>query len=184
MRKHGLFAKLKKCQFSKNKVCFLGYVVSVQRVQIEDKKIETVNNWPEPKSVHYILAFLGFANFYWSFIQGFNKIAGPLPSILKTTNLSGSSTILQSLINALDQDEVGKSGGNKRNLSNLSALKRFIRGGFLISKGAKRGDGNTNSGGGNTKKGVKAIRGSNYLTPDTKKVFNHLRHMFIQALIF
>ena len=32
LRKHSLFAKLKKCQFYKNKICFLGYVVSTQRV--------------------------------------------------------------------------------------------------------------------------------------------------------
>ena len=32
LRKHGLFANLKKCQFHKNEVRFLGYVVSTQRV--------------------------------------------------------------------------------------------------------------------------------------------------------
>ena len=28
LRRHGLFANLKKCQFHKDKVCFLGYIVS------------------------------------------------------------------------------------------------------------------------------------------------------------
>ena len=51
LRKHGFFAKLKKCQFHKDKVCFLGYVVSAHRVWIEDKRIEVVQNWPKPKSV-------------------------------------------------------------------------------------------------------------------------------------
>ena len=27
LRRHGLFANLKKCQFHKNEVCFLGYIV-------------------------------------------------------------------------------------------------------------------------------------------------------------
>ena len=35
-KKNGLFANLKKCQFYKGKVCFLGYVVSAQGVLIED----------------------------------------------------------------------------------------------------------------------------------------------------
>ena len=37
LRRHGLFANLKKCQFHKDKVCFLGYVVLVQGVRMEDK---------------------------------------------------------------------------------------------------------------------------------------------------
>lgn len=40
--KHGLFGNLKKCHFHKAEVYFLGYVVLVQGVQIEDEKIEEV----------------------------------------------------------------------------------------------------------------------------------------------
>ena len=32
LRKHGLFANLKRCQFHHDEVCFLGYIVSIQRV--------------------------------------------------------------------------------------------------------------------------------------------------------
>ena len=38
LKKHGFFAKLKKCQFHKDKVRFLGYVVSAHEVQIKDEK--------------------------------------------------------------------------------------------------------------------------------------------------
>ena len=68
LRKHGLFANLKKCQFYQNEIRFLGYVVSAQGVQMEDKRIEAVKSWPEPKSVRDIQVFIGFANFYWRFI--------------------------------------------------------------------------------------------------------------------
>ena len=68
LRKHGLFANLKKCQFHKDEVCILEYIVSAQRVQIEDERIKAVRNWPEPKSIRDIQVFLGFANFYWRFI--------------------------------------------------------------------------------------------------------------------
>ena len=68
LKKHSLFANFKKCQFYKDKVCFLGYVVSAHRVQMEDKKIETVKNWPKPKFMRDIQVFLGFANFYLWFI--------------------------------------------------------------------------------------------------------------------
>ena len=39
LRKNSFFANLKKCQFHQDEVRFLKYVVSAQRVQIEDKKI-------------------------------------------------------------------------------------------------------------------------------------------------
>ena len=77
LRKHGLFANLKKCQFHQDEFRFLGYVVSAKGVQIEDERIEAVKFWPEPKSVQDIQVFIRFANFYWRFIQGFSKIAAP-----------------------------------------------------------------------------------------------------------
>ena len=57
---------------------------------MEDKKIKAVEQWPEPKLVRDIQVFLGFANFYWQFIQGFSRIAAPLTSMLKTTGSTGS----------------------------------------------------------------------------------------------
>ena len=51
LRKHGLFAHLKNCCFYKNEVCFLGYVVLAQELQIEEEKIEVMKNLPEPKSI-------------------------------------------------------------------------------------------------------------------------------------
>ena len=85
LRKYGLFANLKKCRFHQDEVRFLGYVVSAQGIQMEEERIEAVKNWPEPKSVRDIQVFIGFANFYRRFIQGFSKIAAPLTSMLKTS---------------------------------------------------------------------------------------------------
>ena len=36
LKTYKLFANLKKCQFYKNEVCFLGNIVLVQRVKMED----------------------------------------------------------------------------------------------------------------------------------------------------
>ena len=95
--------------------------------------------------------------------------------MLRTSSFTGLSTILQS-IDVADKDEVGKSGGNRTNLSNSSALTRSIRANYLTFGGVKKG-------GGNTRKGVKAAKRSDYLTPVAKKTFNYLRHVFIQAPI-
>ena len=81
--------------------------MSAQEVQMEDERIEAVRNWPEPKLVRDIQVFLGFANFYQYFIQGFSKIAGPLSSILRTTRLAENSSSLMA-----EDAEVGSIGGD------------------------------------------------------------------------
>ena len=68
LRKHGLFANLKKYWFHQDEVRFLSYVVSTQGVRMEDERIEAVKSWPEPKSVQDIQVFIRFANFYRRFI--------------------------------------------------------------------------------------------------------------------
>ena len=68
LKKHGLYANLKKCQLHKDKIRFLDYVVSAQGVRIKDEQIKAVKNWPEPTLVKDIQMFIGFANFYQRFI--------------------------------------------------------------------------------------------------------------------
>ena len=108
LQKNGLFANLKKCWFHQDEVCFLGYVMSAQGVQIEDERIEAVRNWPESKWVRDIQVFLSFANFYWCFIQGFSKIAKLLTSIIRTTRSAKNLSLL-----VVEDAEVSSiSGGN------------------------------------------------------------------------
>ena len=80
--------------------------MSAQGVRIKDERIEAVGNWPELKSVRDIQVFLGFANFYQCFIQGFSKIAGPLISMLKITRSAKNS-----LSSIAEDAEVGSIGG-------------------------------------------------------------------------
>ncbi len=82
LRKHGLYANLKKCQFYEDEIQFLSFVISAQRIKIEEEKIEAVKAWPKPQSVRDILVFLGFAKFYRRFIQNFSRIAALLTSML------------------------------------------------------------------------------------------------------
>ena len=85
------------------------------------------------------------------------------------------------MIDAIGNNEIGrgKVGANETNLSNSFISNKSIRAGYLIFKSTKKGGGNSNSSGSNTKKGVKAAKGSNYLTQGAKKTFNLLRHAFI-----
>ena len=69
-------------------------------ISMEAKRIEVIKDWPKPKSVRNIQVFLGFANFYWRFIQNFSKIAAPFTSMLKT-------------IGSLDEPASSRNNGNK-----------------------------------------------------------------------
>ncbi len=62
--KHSLYINVKKCRFHQDEVRFLGYIVSHQPIQMEEKQIKAVHDWPEPQSICDIQVFLGFANFY------------------------------------------------------------------------------------------------------------------------
>ena len=66
-------------------------MVSLQGICMEDERIKADKQWPKPKSVRDNQVFIRFANFYWQFIQGFNYIAAPLISMLKTTRSTWST---------------------------------------------------------------------------------------------
>ena len=54
LRKYLLYANLKKCRFHQKEVRFLGYMVSLKGICMEDKRVEAVKQWPEPQSVQDI----------------------------------------------------------------------------------------------------------------------------------
>ena len=64
---------------------FLGYIVSYQGIQIEEKQITVIYNGSKLQLVCDIQVFLGFANFYWQFIKRFSRLAIPLTFMLKKT---------------------------------------------------------------------------------------------------
>jgi hypothetical protein len=78
LEENGLVISLEKCVWAKNKVEFLGYIISEDGIEMAKDKVETVLVWETPKSLKETQAFLGFANFYRQFIKDFSKICRPL----------------------------------------------------------------------------------------------------------
>jgi hypothetical protein len=46
-------------------------------------KVQGILDWPTPKKVKDVQAFIGFCNFYQCFIQGFSDIARPLTQLTR-----------------------------------------------------------------------------------------------------
>ena len=102
--------------------------------------------------------------------------------MLRISSFTGLS-ITSQLIDMANEDEFGdgESGGNETNLSNLFALKKYTKTDYLTSRGTKRGSSNT-------KKGIKATKGLNYLTQAAKKLLTTYnmrlhRHLSFNTLI-
>lgn len=83
LRKFNLYAKLSKCEFATEKVEFLGFIVSILGVAMDESRVDTIRDWPVPKSFHDVQVFLGSANFYRRFINRYSALAAPLTSLLQ-----------------------------------------------------------------------------------------------------
>ncbi|KAI2664269.1 Transposon Tf2-9 polyprotein [Labeo rohita] len=83
---HQLYCKLEKCAFHQHSTTFLGFVISPQGVAMDPQKLEAVRSWPLPTSLKQLQRFLGFANFYRRFIQGFSATAAPLTALTKPSH--------------------------------------------------------------------------------------------------
>ncbi|XP_057770708.1 uncharacterized protein LOC130990498 [Salvia miltiorrhiza] len=78
-----LYAKKEKCEFCRNSITFLGYVIGQWQIKMDRKKVQAVLDWPVPSKVAEMRSFLGLANYYRRFIEGYSKIANPLTDLLK-----------------------------------------------------------------------------------------------------
>ena len=76
-----LYLKTKKCEFFREKVTFLGHVISHNKVEMDPKKIQIIKDWGSLETKKDVQRFLGFANFYRRFIKNFAKIANPSEQI-------------------------------------------------------------------------------------------------------
>ncbi|XP_064873189.1 low-density lipoprotein receptor-related protein 2-like [Oncorhynchus nerka] len=52
-------------------------------VELESDRISAMRNWPTPTMVKAVQRFLGSANYYRRFIQGFGQVTAPITSLLK-----------------------------------------------------------------------------------------------------
>ena len=83
LQEHQIYAKFSKCDFFKDKIQYLGHVVTKQGISVDPEKIRAIEEWPVPKEVTNVRSFMGITGYYQRFIEGFSRIANPITSLQK-----------------------------------------------------------------------------------------------------
>ena len=83
LRKAGLQADIKKCEFNVTRTKYLGFIISTDGVEVDPEKVEAIRNWKQPTTVKGVQSFLGFCNFYRRFIRDYGRTAAPLTQLTR-----------------------------------------------------------------------------------------------------
>ena len=83
LEENDLYVKPEKCKWKVREVGFLGVVIGPEGIKMEEEKVKGVLEWPTPKCVKDVQKFLGLANYYCRFIEGFAAVARLLHDMVK-----------------------------------------------------------------------------------------------------
>ncbi|XP_069584428.1 uncharacterized protein [Ranitomeya imitator] len=75
--------KPQKCHLFRTEIEYLGDVVSADGVRPSQEKITAVKEWPTPKTVKDVCAFLGLTGYFRRFEKDFTRLANPLQELVR-----------------------------------------------------------------------------------------------------
>nr|CAD1816988.1 unnamed protein product [Ananas comosus var. bracteatus] len=83
LEEHQLRLNPKKCEYGKQSLVYLGFVVGGGELQIDPDKVRAIKEWPRPKNVTEVRSFIGACQYVWKFIRHFSVLATPLHALTK-----------------------------------------------------------------------------------------------------
>jgi transposase InsO family protein len=72
-----------KCVFATDTVEYLGHICTPEGIRPDPKKIRAIENYPVPKTIRDIRAFIGLAGYYRRHVPGFAELSKPLTNLTK-----------------------------------------------------------------------------------------------------
>ncbi|KAG2878450.1 hypothetical protein PC114_g23112 [Phytophthora cactorum] len=83
MRKHKLYANLKKCIFGASKIPILGCLVAKNGARPDPEKVRVISEWPTQSNVKELRQFLGLATYLCKYVENYADKIRPLSQLLK-----------------------------------------------------------------------------------------------------
>ena len=85
LKTHKFFCHLHKCHFNNTQMKYLGHLISSDRVRPDPKKVEKAKEWSRPTSVQEVRSFLGLANYFRKFMQGYSRMVSRLTDLTRSS---------------------------------------------------------------------------------------------------
>jgi len=63
-----MLVAIKKYKFFTRKTNFIGFIIKLEKISIDLKKVKAIVSWYKPKNITQLRSFLGFCNYYRRFI--------------------------------------------------------------------------------------------------------------------
>ena len=83
MKRAGLKSKPSKCEILKDSNKYLGMMVDKHGIRPDPDAVEAVLTWKSLKTEHQVMSFLGFANYYREFIEGYADKVYPMQQLMR-----------------------------------------------------------------------------------------------------
>ncbi|KAG3115631.1 hypothetical protein PI125_g5345 [Phytophthora idaei] len=83
MRKHKLYANLKKCIFGVSEIPILGCLVGKNGVHRDPEKVRVISEWPTLSNVKELRQFLGLVTYLCKYVENYAGKIRPLSQLLK-----------------------------------------------------------------------------------------------------
>ena len=64
-------------------IVYLGFVISVDGLRMDPKKVKEILEWPTPKNVGEVRSFHGLASFYRKFIKNFSAVCNAMTKTMR-----------------------------------------------------------------------------------------------------
>jgi len=82
-----MLVAIKKCKFFTRKIDFIRFIIKLNQLSIDLKKIEAIVNWQELENITQLRLFLGFCNYCRRFIAQWLKDIKPFTQLIKKEEL-------------------------------------------------------------------------------------------------
>lgn len=83
LKEHNITLNFDKCEFEKERVTFLGHVISAKGTEPDPGKIQAIKDYTSPKNKKQLQGFLGTVDFYSKFSSQFAFEIVPMLELLR-----------------------------------------------------------------------------------------------------